>query len=31
MFTRLGRMRNEDSVAHAAGKTDEAGKTAWRR
>ena len=31
MFTRLGRLRNEDSVAHAAGKTDEAGKTAWRR
>ena len=31
MFTRLGRMRNEDSVTQLTGKTDEDGKTGRSR
>lgn len=31
MFTRLGRVRNEDSVTQLTGKTDEDGKTGRSR
>lgn len=31
MFTCSGRVRNEDRAEQLTGKTDEAGKTAWRR
>lgn len=30
MFTRLGRLRNDDSVAQITGKADADGKEAWR-
>ena len=30
MFTRLGRFRNDDSVAQIAGKAGTDGKEAWR-
>lgn len=30
MFTRLGRLRNDDSVAQTAGKAGTDGKKSWR-
>ena len=30
MFTRLGRLRNDDSVAQITGKADADGKKSWR-